>query len=772
MPTPPPTLSSDMIMSLGTPSSMSAKAGDLTAGVIVFLVALPLCLGIALASGAPMFAGLLAGVIGGIIVGILSGSHTSVSGPAAGLTAVVAARIEALGSYEAFLLALLVGGLIQIALGLLRAGFLAAFVPSGVIKGLLAAIGVILILKQLPHLLGHDTDPEGEMAFAQPDHENTVSELGTLLAGEIHPGAMTIGLISIAVLLLWDRIKWIKQSLVPAPLVVVLLGIALSQVFRGWGGAWAIEASHLVQVPIAEKFADFASFFRFPDFRQWLNPAIYVSGMLLAIVASLETLLNLEAVDKLDPLRRNSPPSRELWAQGIGNVVSSILGGLPVTSVVVRSSVNINAGGRTKWSAVFHGILLAVCVACFPRYLNLIPLSCLAAILLVTGIKLASPRLVKDMWSQGRYQFLPFAATLVSIVLTDLLVGILIGLAVSLAFILNSNLRRPLRQVVEKHLSGEVVHIELPDQVSFLNRAVLERRLDEATAGTHLLLDASRSDYIDPDILALIREFKETTAPLRGISVSLRGFRDKYHLRDETLFVDYSTRELQGSMTPLQVLETLQAGHQRFRSGHRLTRDLGRQMGKSAEGQHPLAIVLSCIDSRTSTELIFDLGLGDIFSVRIAGNVCGPKVLGSLEFGCAVAGAKLILVLGHTKCGAVTAAVELLTAGKEPLESTGCEHLEAIVGRIQPSVAAILSESRDAESGVKPGDFVERVTRENVIRTVAQIASHSQTIRQLVAEGKVAIVGGVYDVGTGGMEFLLSEAVGLKTDEAAPSVVA
>ncbi|MFN0196425.1 MAG: SulP family inorganic anion transporter, partial [Planctomycetaceae bacterium] len=451
---------------------------DLLASFVVFLVALPLCLGIALASNAPLFSGIIAGVIGGIVVGFLSGSNTSVSGPAAGLTAVVSALIVSLGSFDAFLLAVVICGILQIALGLAQAGALSAFFPSSVIKGLLAAIGVILILKQLPHVFGHDSDPEGEMSFVQPDRETTFSELGELMA-DIHPGASVIGLLSIALLIFWDRCKPLKNSLVPAPLVVVLLGVAVSFLLKRFDGRWVIEADHLVQVRGVE------SFLRMPDFSQWNNPAIYTAGITLAIVASLETLLNLEGVDKLDKKHRESPPSRELLAQGVGNLIGGLIGGLPVTAVIIRGSVNINAGAETKLSTVMHGVLLLVCVMFLPVYLNMIPLSCLAAILLLTGFKLASPALFKQMWSEGRYQFLPFMITLVAIVLTDLLYGILIGLGTSIVFILASNLRRPIRRFDEKHIGGEVLRIEMANQVSFLNRAALEKVLRGAKRGTH-----------------------------------------------------------------------------------------------------------------------------------------------------------------------------------------------------------------------------------------------------------------------------------------------
>lgn len=726
---------------------------DLTAGLVVFLVALPLCLGIALASGAPLISGVLSGIVGGILVGTVSGSHTSVSGPAAGLAAIVAAQIAALGSFPAFLMAVVIAGLIQIILGIVRAGFIADFIPSSVIKGLLAAIGVLLVLKQIPHLLGHDADPQGDMSFQQPDHANTFTELGLML-GHIHPGATVIGLGSIAILVVWAGLKPLKKSVVPAPLVVVLFGLGLSLLFRQLGGAWAVEPANFVQVPVADSLAGFLGFLQWPDFSQWSNPSVYVAGLTIAAVASLETLLNLEAVDKIDPQQRTSPPSRELLAQGIGNVVAGLLGGIPVTSVIVRSSVNVNAGGRTKLSAVVHGVLLLVSVALLPRWLNAIPLSCLAAILLVTGIKLASPKLVRQMWGEGRYQFVPFALTVAAIVLTDLLIGVLIGLAVSLGFILNSNLRRPIRRFVEKHLGGDVLHIELANQVSFLNRAALLKVLDAVPRGGQVLLDAQNTDYIDPDVLDLLRDFHERTAPARGVEVSLLGFRSKYQLQDRMQYVDYSTRDLQSQLAPQQVLQILQDGHERFRTGQRLTRDLGRQVSATSGGQHPLAVVLSCIDSRAPAELIFDLGLGDIFSIRIAGNVISREVLGSMEYACAVAGAKLILVMGHTRCGAVTAAVELACSAQTAAQATGCQHLEPIVHVIQQSADPLTCQGLEQLSAAEKEALVNRVARGNVSHVAEMVFGQSQMLNRLHREGRVAIIGALYDVVTGDIEFL------------------
>ena len=591
----------------------SSLTADLSAGLVVFLVALPLCLGVALASNAPLISGILAGIVGGLLVGALSGSHTSVSGPAAGLTAVVATQIATLGSFQAFLLAVLVAGVLQIALGLLRAGSIADFVPSSVIKGLLAAIGLILILKQIPHLVGHDANPLGMMSFEEPDHENTLSELVHVFRA-FHPGAALVGGVSLLLLLAWDKVKRLKRSPVPAPLLVVLAGTGLGLLLARAGGRWTIEPTHLVQVPVAESLAGFVGFLQLPDFSAVTNPQLFTAAITLALVASLETLLNLEAVDKLDPQKRVSPTNRELIAQGVGNIAAGLIGGLPVTSVIVRSSVNINAGGKTKAATLVHGSLLLLCVVLLPTWLNRIPLSCLAAVLITTGFKLANPKLFRDMWREGWNQFLPFVLTVLAILLTDLLIGILIGLGFGIVFILRSNLQRPLHQVIEKHLGGDVVHIELANQVSFLNRVALSKALDAIPQGGHVLLDARYTDYIDADVMDLISEYQNEIAPVRRVQVSLIGFKDHYEqLVDRVQYVDYTTRELQAQLTPDQVLQVLREGNARFRTGQQLTRDLNRQLKATAHSQHPLAIVLSGASSRTPVEMIFDVGLGDIF---------------------------------------------------------------------------------------------------------------------------------------------------------------
>jgi MFS superfamily sulfate permease-like transporter len=730
---------------------------DLSAGLVVFLVALPLCLGVALASNAPLFAGIVAGIIGGVLVGVLSGSHTSVSGPAAGLTAIVAAQIGKLGSFDVFLLAVMLAGVLQIILGACRAGFIAAFFPSSVIKGLLAAIGVILILKQIPHVFGHDPDPEGDMGFSQFDDENTFTELWSTLF-DIQPGAALVGVLSILLMMFWEKIKFLKNSVVPAPLVVVLLGVGVSMLLKQAGGAWAIEASHMVQVPVAKDLGAFVGFLVFPNFSALGNPAVYGAAITIAIVASLETLLNLEAVDKIDPRQRSSPPNRELIAQGIGNVTAGLIGGLPVTSVIVRSSVNINAGGKSKIATVFHGCLLLGCVLLVPGMLNQIPLSALGAILLMTGLKLASPSLLRQMWTEGRTQFLPFIITVVAIVLTDLLIGIIIGLAVSIGFILFGATRRPLRKYMEQHIAGDVLRIELANHVSFFSRARLENALRSVPGGGHILLDARSTDYIDADILDLIHDFQHNTAKVRGVKLSLAGFKDKYpRLEDRIQFMDYSNREVQSSLTPERVLELFQEGNARFREGRQLMRDIGRLVDATSAGQFPMAVVLSCIDSRTPAELIFDLSLGDVFSVRIAGNIARDKVLGSMEYSCAVAGAKMILVMGHTSCGAVNTAVDLISRQQTAAEATGCVNLDSLITEIQKSVDLSTCKREGAWLSGEKEAYANEVSRRNVLRTMRKITERSTTLAGLVAEGKLVLVGALYDIHTGMVDFFQTQ---------------
>ncbi|MFN0175313.1 MAG: SulP family inorganic anion transporter [Saprospiraceae bacterium] len=502
---------------------------DLPAGLVVFLIALPLCLGIALASGAPLFAGMIAGIVGGLVIGFLSNSHTSVSGPAAGLTAVVLVALQQLGSFEIFLLAVVLAGFLQLFLGFARAGTIANYFPSNVIKGMLTAIGIIIIMKQIPHALGFDKDPEGDLAFFEQGGSNTLSSLWESLTQVFHPGASVVAILSIGIMILWDR-PFIKKrlGLVPGALVAVVVAVITNQLFKTIGDPWAIGPDHLVSIPVPNDAAAFFSQFSFPDFSQWANPKVYSVALTLCAVASIETLLCIEAVDKMDPLMRTSNPNCELKAQGIGNIISGFLGGLPLTSVIVRSSANVNANARTKTSTILHGALLLVCVALIPGILNLIPLSALAAVLILVGYKLAKISVFKEMWANGKYQWWPFIITVVAIVFTDLLTGVSIGLAASVFAILRGNMKNAYFFHREEYESGDMITIKLAQEVSYLNKAAIKLTLDHLPENSKVTIDASDAAYIDFDVVESIREFAKTKADLKGIQLNLKGFHERY----------------------------------------------------------------------------------------------------------------------------------------------------------------------------------------------------------------------------------------------------
>ncbi len=480
---------------------------DLPASVIVFLVAVPLCLGIALASGAPLFSGIIAGIVGGIVVGILSGSQLGVSGPAAGLAVIVATAIIELGSFEIFLAAVVLAGVFQVVLGLLRAGIVGYYFPSSVISGMLSGIGIVIILKQIPHGFGYDKDFEGSLAFTQPDGHNTVSELFFMMKA-ISPAAAIITLVSVLLLVLWDRpfIKKIKAfQIIQGPLVVVALGIVTHLILQGT--TYAFRADQLVSLPVTTGFTGFLHQFTLPDFNAFLLPAVWITGMTLAIVASLETLLCLEATDKIDPFKRVAPANRELFAQGVGNIVSGFIGGLPVTQVIVRSSTNIQSGGRTKVSAIVHGIILLMSAIAIPTLLNMIPLASLAAILLVVGYKLAKPALFKKMYALGPSYFVPFLVTICGIVFTDLLMGIGLGLTVAIFYLLHKNFKKPFVFSQETLRKQGIIRLELAEDVTFLNKASIRRTLDSLPNSSHVVIDASRTINIDQDVVEIIEDF-------------------------------------------------------------------------------------------------------------------------------------------------------------------------------------------------------------------------------------------------------------------------
>ena len=710
---------------------------DLPAGLVVFLVALPLCLGVALASGAPLLSGIISGIIGGTIVGFLSQSHTSVSGPAAGLSAIVLSSILKLGSFETFLLAVVMAGAFQIVLGLFKGGFIANYIPSNVIKGLLAAIGVILILKQIPHAVGYDKDPEDDFSFSQADGENTFSELLQIF-NYFSWGAIVVSMISLFALVYWNKTRLKDIQLLPASLFVVFLGIFLNQIFKLYLPNLYIQESHLVNIP---KFEGYQQLLVLPNFSEIGNHDVWIIAFTIAIVASLETLLNLEAVENLDPEKRLASPNVELLAQGAGNMLAGFIGGIPITSVIVRSSVNINAGSKTKLSSIFHGIFLLLSLLLLGPFLNLIPLASLASILLVTGYKLTKIELYKDMYSRGYNQFIPFVSTILAIVFTDLLVGVLIGLGISIFYLLRSNFNNPF--VIKKetlHLD-ETIRIELPNQVSFLNKASIQDTLWNIPENSKVIIDATYSDYIDQDVLDIINDFKNTVSGLKNIKVNVLGIKSLYHPEDRIEFVNVLDKATQEKLAPDEILEILKNGNERFVNGKWAEKYLKQQVNATSFGQNPFAIVLSCIDSRTTTEHIFDLGLGDIFSVRIAGNILNEDILGSMEFGIHEIGVKLIVVLGHTKCGAIIGACNHVKLG----------NLTTLLNKIQPAI-----DSETTFTLKRNGsnlEFVNKVSEQNVFLTIERIKKESPLIAELETAGKIKIVGGLYDVETGIVNF-------------------
>jgi MFS superfamily sulfate permease-like transporter len=518
---------------------------DLPAGLVVFLVALPLCLGISLASGAPFFSGLISGIIGGVVIGSLSGSKLSVSGPAAGLAALVLAAITNIGSFDLFLCAVLIAGILQILMSVARLGGIANYFPSSVIKGMLSSIGILIIAKQIPHALGYTVTEKGSLSAMLPFGNGDWHELLQPLQ-HINAGVLIICVVSILTMLVWEK-PFIKKrfKLIPGALVAVVLSIVINEVFKASQSQLIVTEKYLVHIKEATSASEFLGFFTIPDFNGFLNSKVIVTGVMIAIIATLETLLCIEAIDNLDPERNVTNTNRELMAQGIGNAVSGLIGGLPITSVIVRSSANVNAGAKSKWSTIFHGILLLVCVIAIPRLLNLIPLASLAAILLLTGYKLCKIAVFKTMINNGKYQYIPFLVTIAFIIGIDLLnlykpfkgegllIGVIAGLITAVGAILHGNLKKSYFFHKENFRVGEAIQIRLSEEVSFLNKAAIRETLDHLPQNATVIIDASNSNYIDFDVLEIIKEFKSIRAPLKNISCSLKGFHEKYQIENQ-----------------------------------------------------------------------------------------------------------------------------------------------------------------------------------------------------------------------------------------------
>lgn len=523
---------------------------DLPAGLVVFLVALPLCIAIAVASGSTPFSGLIAGIVGGLVVGALSNSPLSVSGPAAGLATLVSGAIVAIGglnNYGLFLCAVVLAGLIQIALGALKLGGIANYIPSSVIKGMLTSIGILIIAKQIPHIFGKDRDNQGHVTDLFGLGNEDWHELLVPLQ-KIEIGVLIVSLLSIIIMVLWDKSSLKKKlPFVPSALIAVVAAILLNQLWIGMGSKMKItEVSHLIQLPVPKSAGEFFSFFSLPDFNGFTNGTVIMYGFIIALIASLETLLSIEAVDNLDPERRVTSTNRELMAQGAGNTVAGLIGGLPITSVIVRSSANVNSGAKSKLSTIFHGGLLLVSVILIPAVLNLIPKAALAAILVLTGWKLAKPSVFTGFWKAGKYQFIPFIVTVAVIIAIDLfgvipvlsgkglIIGVLAGIIAATGAILHGNLKNSYYFHSEKHKEGDTINIRLSEEVSFLNKAAIRQTLDHMPKNSTVVIDASNSMYIDYDVLELIKEFRDIKAPLKNISLELIGFKEAYKIDNQS----------------------------------------------------------------------------------------------------------------------------------------------------------------------------------------------------------------------------------------------
>lgn len=712
---------------------------DFPAGVVVFLVAMPLSLGIALASGAPLFSGLIAGIIGGVVVSGLSGASVGVSGPAAGLAVITYAGIQELG-YEAFLLSVVIAGFIQVIMGRLGAGIVGYYFPSTVITGMLTGIGIIIFLKQIPHAFGYDADFEGDISFVQSDQYTTVSELAHMI-DYISPGAVIVSIASLAVLLIWESppIKRYRFSQwIHGALMAVIAGTLLNQLLQAWLPNLALSGNHLVTIPEAEHAADLITHLTLPDFTRITDVTVYKTGFALAMVASLESLLCAEAVDKLDPFKRITPNNRELKAQGIGNICSGLLGGLPIAQVIVRSSANIQSGGRTKASSFIHGLLLLTALLVVPNVLNLIPLASLASVLLVIGYKMADLTRFKTLYRIGIYHFIPFAATVLGLIFTDMLTGIGIGMSFALFFILLENFK--VGFYLHREQKANKTIITLSENVSFLNKANILQLLDHLPEQSEVVIDATGSKYIDFDVYEIIQNFK-AEADRKHINLiveNLRGYGVLEPVR-KTRPLDKASQQ---ALTPADVLEILKAGNQRFVYNLKANRNLLEQINETVEGQFPIAIILSCIDSRTSAELIFDQGLGDVFSVRIAGNVVNDDILGSMEFACKLAGSKLIVVLGHSHCGAI----------KGACSGAKLDHLTGLLDKIQPAIDSVHN-GQLARFSDPDNTRVELVAERNVELMVDQIKQQSVILRSMVETGEIGIIGAMYDIETGKVTF-------------------
>ncbi len=634
---------------------------DIPAGIVVFLVALPLCLGIALASGAPLISGLISGIVGGVVVGYISRSGTSVTGPAASVSAVVYLAIQDLERFELFLVALIIAGIIQVVLGAIKAGIIADYMPTSIIKGLLAGIGIILILSQLPYIFGLDFD-ESKFLSMSEDYIGNAGRVVSLFFSSFSPGSILISALSFFILIYWEKTPLKNFKLFPPALFVVIFGVAINLLFKYTVPYLYLDGIHLVNIP---KVDSLFSFFTFPDLAGFTSGKVWTTGLTVAIIASISSLLNIEATDNLDPLKRKSPPNRELIAQGVGNTLCGLLGGIAVTSVIVRSSVNIEAGAQTKLSTIIHGFLLLTSVLFLSNVINLIPLATLAAILLVVGYKLASVNVFKALYKRGWDQFIPFIATVFFIVFLDVLTGVLIGTAISLFFLLRNNYYNPFFVVNTKYIQDEVIKLELANEVSFFNKASIKNTLWSIPDNSKVLIDATFTSYIDIDVIDILKDFQNTVAAENNIEVNIIGLKDTYDVGEEINFFEQIKERKKQTTTPGEILDYLKAGHQVYASGSDNMQRFRNKELQEYRDTIPLAAVISCLDLKEPLHIVMNAEVGDLINIRSAGYTINNHVIRNAEFACRQQGAKLILLFGNTDNSIVEEALKDYLANRK-----------------------------------------------------------------------------------------------------------
>lgn len=703
---------------------------DIPAGIVVFLVALPLCLGIALASGAPLISGLISGVIGGLVIGYLSKSNTSVSGPAASVSAVVLLAIKDLGSFELFLGALIIAGVIQVILGIVKAGILADYMPTSIIKGLLAGIGIILILSQLPYSIGYELDKSKMLNFSEDFLDNAPAMISEFL-NAFTLGAIVISIISLGILIFWDKTPLKNFKLIPPALVVVLLGVVLNQLFKYVIPFLYLDGIHLVKIPEVDSIS---TFFTFPDFTGYNNPKVWTTALTIAIIASISTLLNIEATDNLDKLKRRTPPNRELIAQGIGNTLSGFLGGIAITSVIVRSSVNIEANGQTKLSTIIHGMLLLVSVLFLSSVLNLIPLASLAAILLVVGYKLASIDVFRSLYKRGWNQFLPFVLTVVFIVLTDVLTGVLFGAALSIFFLLRGNYYNPFYIENIKYIQDEVIKLELSNEVSFFNKASIKNTLWSVPDNSKVLIDATFTSYIDPDVIDILNDFQNTVAIDHNIDVNIIGLQDSYVLGEEVDFYKKTKAEIKAKTTPKEILDYLKEGSTNYASRNLMSRKVTSDNLMDHLHEDPLAVVITSVDLREPLNMMLNTAIGDLVSLRCAGHILDSQSILNLEISCRDQGAKLVLFYGNSNNGIIKKAL--------------INHLNNTPSSLSVLIADALNSDQFSNRDLSSESLDElsnEIVKFNIKKSIYDLVNNSSYFKEALSKSTVGIASAFFN---------------------------